>query len=59
MIRKATYEDMPVLMEIFRKARGIIRCGIIHLANGDPREANHMCGKIRKFVDSNKITDTL
>ena len=50
---------MPVLMEIFRKARGIIRCGIIHLANGDPREANHMCGKIRKFVDSNKITDTL
>ncbi len=31
----------------------------IHLANGDPREAYHMCGKIRKFVDSNKITDTL
>lgn len=25
MIRKATYEDMPVLMEIFRKARGIMR----------------------------------
>ena len=25
MIRKATYEDLPVLMEIFRKARGIMR----------------------------------
>ena len=25
MIRKATYEDMPVLMEIFRNARGIMR----------------------------------
>ena len=25
MIRKANYEDIPVLMEIFRKARGIMR----------------------------------
>ena len=25
MIRKATYEDIPVLMEIFRNARGIMR----------------------------------
>lgn len=25
MIRKATYDDVPVLMDIFRKARGIMR----------------------------------
>ena len=30
MIRKATYGDIPALMEI---------CGVILLANGDPREA--------------------
>ena len=49
MIRKATYEDIPALMEIFSNARGIMhhilgkygftRCGVIYLANGDPREA--------------------
>lgn len=25
MIRKATYDDLPVLMDVFRKARGIMR----------------------------------
>lgn len=55
MIRKATYEDIPRLMEIFDKAKEIMRacgnmhhiltrygfthCGTIYLAYGDPREA--------------------
>jgi len=25
MIRRATYDDVPVLMDVFRKARGIMR----------------------------------
>ena len=34
MIRKATYEDLPVLMEIFRNARGIMRSsGNLHQWN--------------------------
>ena len=40
MIRKATYEDLPVLMEIFRNARGIMRSsGNLHQWNdGYPSE---------------------
>ena len=40
MIRKATYDDVPALMEIFRKARGIMReSGNLHQWNdGYPSE---------------------
>jgi hypothetical protein len=40
MIRKATYDDMPALMEVFRKARGIMReSGNLHQWNdGYPSE---------------------
>lgn len=40
MIRKATYDDVPALMEIFRKARGIMReSGNMHQWNeGYPSE---------------------
>lgn len=40
MVRKATYEDIPVLMEIFRKARGIMRSsGNLHQwSDGYPSE---------------------
>jgi hypothetical protein len=33
-LRKATYEDLPYLMEIFHKAKGIMRaCGNMHQWN--------------------------
>lgn len=40
MIRKATYDDLPVLMDVFRKARGIMRSsGNMHQWNdGYPSE---------------------
>lgn len=40
MIRKATYDDIPVLMDVFRKARGIMRSsGNMHQWNdGYPSE---------------------
>lgn len=40
MIRKATYDDVPVLMDVFRKARGIMRSsGNMHQWNdGYPSE---------------------
>lgn len=42
MIRKATYDDIPALMEIFRKARAIMRsCGNMNQWNDNyPSEAN-------------------
>ena len=57
-IRIDTHEDNVIMHHVLGKY-GFARCGIIHLANGDPREAYHMCGKNRRFVDSNKQTDTL
>jgi len=36
MIRKATYDDIPVIMEIFRKARGIM----------------HSCGNLNQWNDN-------
>lgn len=49
MIRKATYDDLPVLMDVFRKARGIMRSsGNMHQWNdGYPSEA-----VVRKDIDN-------
>lgn len=49
MIRKATYDDIPVLMEIFDKAKGIMRdSGNLHQwSNSYPSE-----DIIRKDIDS-------
>lgn len=49
MIRKATYDDIPVLMEIFRKARGIMRSsGNLHQwSDGYPSEDT-----VRKDIDN-------
>lgn len=49
MIRKATYDDVPVLMDIFRKARGIMRSsGNLHQWNdGYPSEE-----VVRKDIDN-------
>ena len=48
MIRKATYDDVPVLMDVFRKARGIMRSsGNLHQWNdGYPSEEI-----VRKDID--------
>lgn len=58
IIRIDTHEDNVIMHHVLGKY-GFSRCGIIHLADGAPREAYHMCGKNRKFVDSNKQTDTI
>ena len=49
MIRKATYDDVPVLMDVFRKARGIMRSsGNMNQWNdGYPSEA-----VVRKDIDN-------
>ena len=49
MIRKATYDDIPVLMDVFRKARGIMRSsGNMNQWNdGYPSEA-----VVRKDIDN-------
>ena len=49
MIRKATYDDLPVLMDVFRKARGIMRSsGNMHQWNdGYPSET-----VVRKDIDN-------
>ena len=49
MIRKATYDDLPVLMDVFRKARGIMRSsGNMHQWNdGYPSE-----NIVRKDIDN-------
>ena len=49
MIRKATYDDLPVLMDVFRKARGIMRSsGNMNQWNdGYPSEA-----VVRKDIDN-------
>ena len=45
MIRKATYEDIPALMEIFSNARGIMRsCGNMHQWN-DSYPSEEIVGK--------------
>lgn len=49
MIRKANYEDIPVLMEIFRKARGIMR------ASGNMKQWNDSYPSeeiVRKDIDN-------
>ena len=48
MIRKATYDDVPMLMDVFRKARGIMRSsGNLHQWNdGYPSEEI-----VRKDID--------
>ena len=40
-IRIDTHKDNVIMHHILRKY-GFTRCGVIHLANGDPREAYHM-----------------
>ena len=40
-IRIDTHRDNVIMHHILQKY-GFIRCGIIHLANGDPREAYHL-----------------
>ena len=49
MIRRATYDDVPVLMDVFRKARGIMRSsGNMNQWNdGYPSEA-----VVRKDIDN-------
>lgn len=49
MIRRATYDDVPVLMDVFRKARGIMRSsGNMHQWNdGYPSE-----NIVRKDIDN-------
>lgn len=49
MIRRATYDDLPVLMDVFRKARGIMRSsGNMHQWNdGYPSE-----NIVRKDIDN-------
>ena len=49
MIRRATYDDVPVLMDVFRKARGIMRSSgnMTQWNDGYPSEA-----VVRKDIDN-------
>jgi len=65
MIRKATYEDIPVLMDIFRNARAIMRsCGNMNQWNdGYPSEEvvrkDISCGHCVVLCDDGKVIATM